>query len=494
MARKSTDFSTMRTGLRRVRSRHFNELTSAPSKLVSQHVGKLRPSSPSNVTSETVVLEHALNVELLDDNRAVALGVGSRQLVQDVVALSLDLTVDATHTVQGFCSVLGSFLSSIGRMLGTTKSLQGLFKMGRVQHFPSIGICKQVGNASIDGYYRSNPRTWIGDFVFAQDAGEPLISIPPDRAGFRLPFEGSMNHDFQRFELRKVQPVAGESPDFGMRLTKPERVPSPSFPPRSIGELLETSLPCLVQLYEQLGTHITRDLSDPWKFSPQSGQFVDLIECGDVLFLVTRPSKSDRSLLVGNVPQTTKSALPTTQNSSLLPSWVNTEPKTLADKHGSSLLLIYVAVKRLPNWTPCSFFSHRAFGLRAEIPEESHLAACLRGAPRSLGNGLCRLRVRTQGGRVRERPRSPARRIPSQGGPLHTGQFPERSLSSDAPFGSFARSGREALGRTFLVPFVLRRFVRWGSSRNNQTVCREPTRRPRFLPSLKGGVSARETR
>ena len=47
--------------------------------------------SSSNATGKTVVPEHALDVELLDDNRAVALGIGSRQLVQDVVALSLDL-------------------------------------------------------------------------------------------------------------------------------------------------------------------------------------------------------------------------------------------------------------------------------------------------------------------------------------------------------------------------------------------------------------------
>ena len=106
MSGESTDFSTLRTSLRRVWGRYFNELTSTPSKLVLQHVGKLRPSSSSNATGKTVVLEHALDVELLDDNRAVALGIGSRQLVQDVVALSLDLTVNTTCTVQGFCSVL----------------------------------------------------------------------------------------------------------------------------------------------------------------------------------------------------------------------------------------------------------------------------------------------------------------------------------------------------------------------------------------------------
>jgi hypothetical protein len=36
--------------------------------------------------------------------------------------------------------------------------------------------------------------------------------------------------------------------------------------------------------------------------------------------------------------------------------------------------------------------------------------------------------------------------------------------------------------------------VRRGSTRNCQTVRRKPTRRPRFLLSLKGEVSARETR
>ena len=493
MSGESTDFSTLRTSLRRVWGRYFNELTSTPSKLVLQHVGKLRPSSSSNATGKTVVLEHALDVELLDDNRAVALGIGSRQLVQDVVALSLDLTVNTTCTVQGFCSVLGSFLSSSNSSLSATESLQGFFKVSRIPHLSSVGIREQISDASIDSHHRNDPRTWIGDFVFAQDAGEPLISISPDRAGLRLSFERSVDHDLQRIEFRKVQLVAGESPNFGVRFAKSQNVPSASLPARSIGKLLETPLPCLVQLHEQLSAHIARDFREPWQFSSQPGQLVDLIESGYVLPLIARPSKPDRALLVSKIPQETQGTLPAAQIGSLPLIRIDAKAKTLANEHGSSLPLVYVAVKRVPNRTPCSFFSHCAFGLRAEIPEKSHLAACLRGAPRSLGNGLCRLRVQTQGGGVRERSRSLARRIPTQSSPLHSGQFPERSLGSNASIDSITRSGREALGRTFLVPFVLCRFVRWGSSRNCQTVRGTTTREPRFLPSLKEGVSARET-
>ena len=493
-SRESADLSAVRAGLRRVRGRHLDESSSIPGKLVSQHVCKPRPSSPGNATSETVVLEHALDVELLDDDRAVALGVGSRQLVQNVIALSLDLAMDATHTVQGFCTVLGSFLPSISDVLGATKSLQGFFKVRRIASLSPFGISKQIDDASIDGHHRNSPRTWIGNFVLAQDAGKPLISVPPDRTCFRLPFERSVDHDLQGSNLGEVQFAAGKSPDLGMWFAKPKRVPSFSLPSRLIGQLLEASLPCLVQFHEQLGAHVAGNFREPWQIGSQPCQLVDLIERGDVLPLVARPGKTDQPLLVGEVPQETQGTLPTIQIGRLPLGWIEPEAKSLANEHGSSLFLAYAAVKGLSDWTPCGFLSHRAFGLCAKIQEARHLAAGLRDTSRCVENGLCRLRVRTQGGRIRERPCTPAHRLPSQGGTLHLGQFPERSLSQDASIGSTSRGVREALERTFLVPFVLCRFVRRGTTRSCQTVRRKPTRRPRFPLSLKGEVSERKTR
>ena len=252
-----------------------------------------------------MVPEHALNVELLDDDRAVALGVGNRQLMQDVVALSPDLSVDATHEVQGFCSILGSFLPSISDVLSPTKFLQRLFEVGRVRDLISLRIGEQVGDAAIDGHYRNSPRTWIGDLTFAQDAGEPLISLPSDRAGLRLSLERSMDHDLQLPDLRETQLATGESPDLRVRLAQPECVSSLSFPPRLTSQLFEASLPRLVQLHEQLGTHVTRNCCEPRQLSSQSGQLIDLVESCDVLSLVTRTIKTDQSLLVGKVPQET---------------------------------------------------------------------------------------------------------------------------------------------------------------------------------------------
>ncbi len=350
-SRESADCSTVRTGLRGVSSRHLDESTSTPGKLVSQHVGKLRPSSSSDAASETVVLEHALDVELLDDNRAVALGVGSRQLVQDVVALSLDLAMDATHTVQGFCPVLGSFLSSISNMLSPTKSFQCLFKVSWIPNLLSVGISKQIDHTPIDGHHRNSPRAWFGNLVFAQDAGKPLISISLNRTGLRLSLKRTVNHDLQGTDLGKAQFAAGKSPDLGMWFAKPECVSYLSLPSRPIGKLLETSLPCLVQLHEQLSTHVAGDFSEPRQLGSQPSQLVDLIESGDVLPLIARPGKPDQSLLVGQVPQEPQGVLPTIQISSLSTGRIEAKTKTLADEHGSSLPLAHVTVKRVPDWT-----------------------------------------------------------------------------------------------------------------------------------------------
>ena len=347
VARKRADLSTLRTSLRGVRSGHFYDPPSVPGELVLKHGNELRPSCSCDATSKAVILEHTLDVELLDDHRAVTLGVSGRQLVQNVIPLSPDLAMDTVHTVQGSCSVLGSFLPPAHSSLSVTKSLQRPFKMCGIWYLVSVGVSEQVDDSSIDGHYGFHPRARVGDLVLAQDAGEPLIPVSEDRAGLCFAFKLSMTHDLQRSELGEMQLSTCELPDLWVWLANSQPVSSFSLPARLICEFLEASLPSLVQLNKQLSTHVARDFGDPWELSSQLGQLVDLIKGGNVLPLITRTGETDQSLLVCQVPQTAQGALPANQNSGLLPIRIEPKTKPLANKHDfSSLFLVYATVKR----------------------------------------------------------------------------------------------------------------------------------------------------
>ena len=345
VARKRADLSTLRTGLRGVRSGHFYDSPSVPDELVLKHGNELRPSCSCDATSKAVILEHTLDVELLDDHRAVTLGVSGRQLVQNVIPLSPDLAMDTVRTVQGSCSVLGSFLPPAHSSLSVTKSLQRPFKMCGIWYLVSVGVSEQVDDSSIDGHYGFHPRARVGDLVLAQDAGEPLIPVSEDRAGLCFAFKLSMTHDLQRSELGEMQLSTCELPGLWVWLANSQPVSSFSLPARLICEFLEAPLPSLVQLNKQLSTHVARDFGDPWELSSQLGQLVDLIKGGNVLPLIARTGETDQSLLVCQVPQTAQGALPANQNSGLLPIRIEPKTKPLANKHDfSSLFLVYATM------------------------------------------------------------------------------------------------------------------------------------------------------
>ena len=84
----SVDRSAFGARLRAVSSWNLDHLAAGPRELVAEHLDKSSPSSPSNVARQMGVLDHSLDVELFDDYSAVALGVSSRQLMQDMLALA----------------------------------------------------------------------------------------------------------------------------------------------------------------------------------------------------------------------------------------------------------------------------------------------------------------------------------------------------------------------------------------------------------------------
>src|ERR1700729_3075984 len=77
-----------------VRGGHFDKLASGPGHLVAEHLGKPSPASIENAARETSVrLDHVADLELLENDDAVALGVAAREYVKEMFALPTHLAM-----------------------------------------------------------------------------------------------------------------------------------------------------------------------------------------------------------------------------------------------------------------------------------------------------------------------------------------------------------------------------------------------------------------
>jgi hypothetical protein len=155
--------------------------------------------------------------------------------------------------------------------------------------------------------------------------------------------------------------------------------------------------------------------------------------------------------------------------------------------------LVYGNSKRFSVGETCSFQLERAFGLRAKISEESPHRTSLRSASSFLGRSLSRLRVPTQRGRFRARPRTPTCLLPNQGFNFLPGQLSKRRLSTKTSICCLAGSCRKAVGEAFLVSVLLRRLLWRSPTGNSQAICGKTKRWTGLPPVLKDGVSTPKT-
>ena len=492
MARVGVDAPAFGARLRAVGCGHFDQLSARPRQLVAEHVREAGPACTSDAPGETVVPDHALNVQLLNHDGAVALGVTVAESVQNVIALSPHLAVNAVHSVGSFRPVLGSFLPSRDSALRSRKASQRALKMLRVGNKPTIGIGQKVCHAAIDSNDRFDTRSGFRCLNLAQDAGKPLVSVAADRTGLRCPLKRSVHHGAKVPELREANRRTVQSPHLRVGLAQIQEVAPLALPTREPRQPLEASLECLVQFDEQLSADVAGNISKPRGKSSQFGQFVDLIE-GSRVALVGAP-KAHQTLLKGEIPQKTQGPFPFRHPSDLWCTWVDAEAKGLANDHDHHYMLVYGNVKRLSYGSARCLQPQRPLGLRAEVSQARHLCPRLCCAEAGVGDSVPGLRLRASRGWLRGRPRASAGCLPPEGRVSNAGQFAQGCERSAAAGGAPARGREQTLGRSLLVPFVLCGLVRRSPARNRQALCRIATWREGFLPALNGGVSAPEIR
>ena len=492
---RGIDMSAPVASLRGVRCGNLSEYASAPSKLVAEHLGKPSPTRAQNPSGKARVgLDHVADLQLLDDDGAVALGVVVRDLMQSVFALPSHFSMENGDASLCLLPVLRPFLSSSDSPLGSGKPLQSPLQVRRVFDRPAVRVGGQQHDASIDRNDRNGAGDGIGDLGLAEDRSEPLIAVPSDCAGLWSSFEGSVNDCPHLPELRKVETIADEIPSLRMRLAETDGVSAFPLPARSASEFLEAALPTLVEFDEKLSRDVSRNSGEPGKLSSKSGQLVDLIECSRVSPVVFRSAKTCLSLFESDVPEESESALPSEKFLDLLGARIDPKSKPLANDHASSYKLVCDEVNRVSHRTTCGFRFDGPLGLRDQVPSRSFDAEGLRRPQGVVGDRLQGLRMRAEGGRLRGRPRPSPCRVPSEGVIVDARRLPQGRLSAKDQERGIPGGREKALGLALLEPQLLRCLLRRRSPRDCKTIRPSTTRRASLLLALKGEVSAMEIR
>lgn len=344
-----------RASLARVGRGHLDKSTSGPRQLVPEHPDERSPTSIEDASVETRLLadvgargidtalgaaSHGLHVQLLDDHRAVVLGVAGAEFVQNVGALPADLPVQFGNTGLGLLSVLGSFLASGNGPLGTREALLCSLEESRVRHQCTVGVGEQVGDSTVDANDRFRAWNRLRHVNFAADAAEPLVDLANYGARLRLALKRAVNARRNRAELREHKRIAFDSE--GLGCNERGHVSPFALPAGLPAQALETTLPRLVEFNKELGAQVTWHVGEPWQLSTQRGEFVDLVERCRITLL--GPRKSHKALFVGEVPQKSQSALPRVHASNLLYRWVDAVSEPLADQHGYERSTRYAGV------------------------------------------------------------------------------------------------------------------------------------------------------
>ncbi len=319
--------------LGRVGRLHFDKLAAGPCELVAEHLREAAPCRARDASRWPVGPSyHVLGTELFENDRAVALGVGRTQIVQDMLTLSPDLAMQARNAQFGFLPVLRSFLASCDDALGMSDLSERAIVEGGIRHEAPVAVRDEVHDAAIDGHNGLGAGCRFGQLDLADDQREPLTRLASKRAGLRPALKRPMCDDAHVSELRETKHGAIQTPALRVWLAERNRIATPSLPTRRTRELLEATPPSLVEIHKQMRTDVSRHVGDPRNVGAKLCQLVDLVERGREDPVGPWPGKANQSLLVREVPEEPERTLPIAQAPFLRRRWVEPEAVAATDQ------------------------------------------------------------------------------------------------------------------------------------------------------------------
>lgn len=318
--------------LRGIGGWHFRKCPARPREFVAQTFNEFAPSRVKNAASKPAVrADHVTDMEFLNDDRAVTLGIGSAESMDEVLALPPHLAVNASDAALRLFSIFGSFLSTRDGTLRASEPLHCCDIEARRRNYCTVAIGDDVGHAAVERDNWLNAGSWVDDLDLTGDRGKPLVPVTTDRARLRLAFQRTMNDRADVADLWKPNGRTVQPPDFGMWLAQTKHVSHLVFPPRHSGEAPKTALPCLVQFHEELGAYIARDVGKPGQFGAKIGKLPMLIEQRRIPLVSA--GQANEALLVREVPQEPQRRLPRDETRLLRWRRIDAVSEALVNKH-----------------------------------------------------------------------------------------------------------------------------------------------------------------
>ncbi len=141
---------TRRTQERRAVGSYFYHLTSSFFRFLSQERKEQTPRTIGNTSGKRMVFDHAVDVQILDENRCVVSDVLIGSLMQKVFSLIGDAFMCFRNKEASFPSSLGAFYSFSKSLLSHGKESEGLLEKEGIVNLSTIGINKERPHANIN--------------------------------------------------------------------------------------------------------------------------------------------------------------------------------------------------------------------------------------------------------------------------------------------------------------------------------------------------------
>lgn len=328
-----------RTLLRRVLSWDFSNLSAKRDSFVFTQHSKTPPASTHYTSVQTAFLHaptrsaHILNIQLLDEDDAVVIGVPLRFAMENVVALATNFSVKSSNSISSFFIVFRSSLSAGFSSLCTSESRSHLSKVVRIFYEALFRVGDQVDATSIDSDRRFNGRYRIWNIHFTHDRTEPLINVALYRANLRFTFKRTMYDSSDWSEFWKAKDAVFQPPISSPRLSTAKHVSPFSFPAGLVGKPIKMTLPGMLQLKEDMCLNITRYVGEPWKFGSNRRQLVRLIERTRMVLVAAWMCVTHETLLVCNIPKKPQGVVPFFQTGYLLGCRIDPVAKPAMNNH-----------------------------------------------------------------------------------------------------------------------------------------------------------------
>lgn len=174
--------STITTYLGSARGIHRDDCATNILSFVAQHLDEFIPTGIVNGFSEMMIVNHAIDIELFDSNKTVAVNESPAELMQEVDTLVTDSFMHPCNTDTSISMIITAFDFPRQSTLKTMKSLFRFNKTFGVLNMTSIGEAGEPLQADINTNLFVS--MWVFDSsiltisIFNGEASIPDMSLP----------------------------------------------------------------------------------------------------------------------------------------------------------------------------------------------------------------------------------------------------------------------------------------------------------------------------